>query len=263
MVDGSLGMGYVYDRDQVEALADTPIYADTGLYLGAVAAASAAAAAWDAEVVSFNTEAATYNKAATAYNDEVKAQELDKPTTAVPTRPCPPSALPALGAPAFDLVAPSGQYDPTVDTGILVRSFTDGLDSDQAAQSRKIGYLATAGTYADNAAVADYDDTDMPAGHVYGRLGQGKNNMPGVMAPWSYEQDANASDAIMYISVLPAHEDFEVATAAISIQASMAKFATKVEATAAAESADKLDDLLGAKMIAASAASLLALSTLF
>lgn len=136
-------------------------------------------AGYGTELAAYETEATTYNKAADGYNEEVKAQELDKPTTLVPRRPCPPSKIDVAWA---GLLVDTENFatDAYPTAGGLEARPTDSAD----AAKNRVGQLATqaAWVFGTDAAM---DTSDITVAHVFGRLGQGEGNKPGV-APFQW-----------------------------------------------------------------------------
>lgn len=154
-----------------------------------------------------------YNKLAKTYNDAFEAVKTDN-TVVVPDLPCPPT-LPSNGN---EIVFESDKqyFDDATQQGALNGSITKDtiyyvplnaakiVSGKAKYDARRFGNLYTNAVAPTTftAPAAEYDATAWSVGHVYGRLGQGDNNMPGMVDAWRYDS-TDVALPIMNVSIFP------------------------------------------------------------
>jgi len=170
-----------------------------GIFTTALAYAKPAYASYDAALTTFNTDAAAYNEAVEAYNTALEAKEKELPV--VMERPCPPTKPGAVAGVTFEM-----DMTEDVSTNILtattsiVEYIQQNADTTALNDAKRFGYVMSANEYL---AATEFDSATAHAGHVFGRLGQGKWNMPGMYSPWKWNTDSASEFQYMMISVFP------------------------------------------------------------
>lgn len=158
----------------------------------------------------YNDDADDYNTAVEAYNKALEDKEKEMPE--VPEMPCPPSK-PASWK-GFEVVVDSSTWAATsladslgdVTGPAVVYSMLDSSATFDDADSFRFGYLSTV---SDTAAIAAlvapatlaYDE-NVQASHIFGRLGQGEETMPGAQAPFRWAAES-AQIQSMQVSIFP------------------------------------------------------------
>lgn len=140
---GGLGTWVTYNTaDSDQAIRGT---VDSTVALAAFEAGNALYAGYSTAETTYNGKADTYNKAAKDYNDEVEAQELDKPETKVPVRPCAPTApiawagLSVDASTDADFASNAAGKGPKTTGGMMVRPQAKSATN----RGRRLGWLAT------------------------------------------------------------------------------------------------------------------------
>jgi len=153
-----------------------------GIFTTVLDYAKPAYAAYDSALTTFNTDAAAYNDAVAAYNTALTDTPKELPV--VMERPCPPTKPAAITG--FEIV-----MDDTVDMSTAIETKTTGIaeyvqqngDTTKINDAKRFGYVMSADVYEEDEA---FVSATAHAGHVFGRLGQGKMNMPGTVSPWKW-----------------------------------------------------------------------------
>jgi hypothetical protein len=169
----------------------------------------------------YNAALGSYNTLKTAYNSAIDTEKKRladffaaafTPATSIPQRPCPPTQPRAYVGPYLDKAITT--FPATNTDNKYFASIPNNL-----GKAKKGYYASSSDTAVLTAASLTY------SGKVFGRLGQGKGNMPGV-APFYWNYAVAATKPTIVVSIFPETEtDVGLDTAA--------KF-VKIEATAIA-----------------------------
>lgn len=238
-----------------------------GIFTSVLDYAKPAYAAYDSALTSYNTDAVAYNEAVDAYNTALEANE-ELPV--VMERPCAPTMPTAITGVTFvnDMTEDADTLILTATTA-LVEYVQQNADTTAENDAKRFGYVMSANEYA---ADTDFDADTAHAGHVFGRLGQGETNMPGMISPWKWNTDTVSEFQYMMISIFPNRGtdygtagalgaaqkvDIEISSAALSMTSGFeipSASATAVTALTDKDAATSL--VLSAVALAAAVASL-------
>jgi len=209
--------------------------------------------AYTKAVADFNTAKSTFSTSLTAYDAKVKERNAviaapDSATDAtgelgakvvIPDTPCPPNLPYNLGFSKVEQPAHAASYaidvstatnweTPKLGKGASLK-FVSSAANDNAIRDLSFGMGSLYTTKNDSNTCASGAMTDackVDVGHVFGRLGQGDRNMPGIMEPylqWNVAAASKTGIPGMYVGVFPMTNKFTMASGAkIEIEASSA-----------------------------------------